>query len=139
MVTEKSKIKGLSSKPSINSLKKQFKNKFKITTESENRFSFDSAYYSPDLVFWSKDERVIKAVLEVEQGTRKHIVGGIITADYCMGKISQKPLMLVLALTEQDRKDYLKRKNLILHYIKYLRGIVIGNKAEVVKELGKIK
>jgi hypothetical protein len=101
------------------------------------------------LVFWSEDGRVIKAVIEVEQGTRKHIVGGIITADYCMGKISQKSLMLssfgdlrrmeVLALTEQDRKDYLKRRDLILHYIKYLRGIVIGNKAEVVKELRKIK
>jgi len=139
MVTGKSKTKGLSSKPSISSLKNQFGDKFKITAESENRFSFDSAYYSPDLVFWSKDGRVIKAVLEVEQGTRKHIVGGIITADYCMGKISQKPLMLVLALMEQDRKDYLKRKDLILHYIKYLRGVVIGNKAEVVKELRKIK
>jgi hypothetical protein len=139
MVTKKSGLRGLSSKPAINSLKKQFRNKFKITTESENRFSFNSAYYSPDLVFWSKDGKVIKAVIEVEQGTRKHIVGGIITADYCVGKISQKPLMLVLALTEQDRKDYLKRKELIFHYIKYLRDVVIGNKAEIVKELKKMK
>ena len=56
-----------------------------------------------------------------------------------MGKISQKPLMLVLALTEQDRKDYRKRKDLISHYIKYLKDVVIGNKAEIVRELGKIK
>jgi hypothetical protein len=136
MVAKKSKVKNLSSKPSVNSLKKRFRDKFKITT---NRFSFDSAYYSPDLVFWSKDGRVIKAVLEVEQGTRKHVVGGIITADYCMGKISQKPLMLVLALTEQDRKDYLKRKKLIRHYMENLRGVIIGNKAEIVKKLREIK
>jgi len=139
MVTKKSGIKKLSSKPVINFLKKQFRNKFKVTTESENRFSFDSTHYSPDLVFWSKDGKIIKAIIEVEQGARKHIVGGIITADYCMGKISQKPLMLVLALTEQDRKDYRKRKDLISHYIKYLKDVVIGNKAEIVRELGKIK
>lgn len=127
------------SKPIISKLKKQFSKKFKITTESQNKFCFDGTFYNPDLVFWSRKDNSIKAVIEVEQGTRKHMVGGVITADYCMGKMKQTPLMFVLALEKQDRKDYLKRTVMLKKYTKHLREIVIGNYAEVVSVLSKIR
>ncbi|MBM3252729.1 MAG: hypothetical protein FJZ16_00560 [Candidatus Omnitrophica bacterium] len=128
----------LSSQPIIKSLKKKFGNKFNIATESKNKFNFDGAYYQPDLVFYSKENNNIKAIIEVEQGTRKHTVGGVITADYCMGKLKQNPIMVVLALTDQDRNDYIKRIKMLKRYIKHLKNIIIGNKAEIIKILKQI-
>lgn len=127
------------SKPVIDEIKKRFGNRFKITTETENKFCFDDTSYNPDLVFWSKADNSIKAIIEVEQGTRKHMVGGVVTADYCMGKMKQSPLMFVLALDEQDRKDYQKRITLFKFYVKHLKEIIIGNKAEILKALQEIK
>ncbi|MDD4893984.1 MAG: hypothetical protein PHW54_01550, partial [Candidatus Omnitrophica bacterium] len=106
----------LSSQPVIAALKKEFGGIFRISTESENKFCFDGASYNPDLVFRRKDDNSIKAIIEVEQGTRKHIVGGVITADYCMGKMRQCPPMFILALTEQDKKDYKKRIKMLKTY-----------------------
>src|SRR3989338_4066369 len=97
------------SKPVIDEIKTKFCDQFKITTETQNELCFDGTSYKPDLVFRSKKDNSIKAIIEVEQGTRKHMVGGVITADYCMGKTKQSPPMFVLALDEQDRKDYQKR------------------------------
>ena len=128
----------LSSQPVIAALKAKFGNKFKITTESENKFCFDDASYSPDLVLWSQDDNSIKAIIEVEQGTRKHVVGGAITADYCMGKLKQRPSMFILALEEQDRKDYLKRMLLFREYTKHLKEIIIGNEIEISAALSKL-
>ncbi len=126
------------SKPVVSKLKNQFSEKFKITTESQNRFCFDDTSYNPDLVFWSWKDNTIKAVIEIEQGTRKHVVGGIITADYCMGKMKQSPLMFVLALEKQDRKDYIKRLKMLNSYVKYLKDIIIGNETEIIEALKKI-
>jgi len=127
------------SKLIIRGLKNKFSKKFKVTTESQNRFCFERTFYNPDLVFWSKANNSIKAVIEVEQGTRKHMVGGVITADYCMGKMKQSPVMFVLAFDEQDRKDYLKRKKLFEAYTKHLKEIVIGNKKEIITALSQLK
>ncbi len=128
----------LSSQPVIKRLKRVFGKKFDVTTESKNTFRFDNAYYQPDLVFRCKKSKKIKVLIEVEQCTRKHIVGGVISADYCMGKHKQKPVMLILALTEQDRKDYGKRVKMLKHYIKHLRGLFVGNEKEVVRRLRNI-
>ncbi len=126
------------SKPVIDEIKKKFGGKFKVTTETQNKFCFDDTSYNPDLVFWSKLDNSIRAVIEVEQGTRKHMVGGVITADYCMGKMKQSPVMFVLALNEQDRKDYLKRRKLLQAYTGYIKEIIIGNKKEILSALSKI-
>jgi hypothetical protein len=126
------------SKPIIRGLKNKFSKKFKVTTESQNRFCFEEAFYNPDLVFWSKKDNSIKAIIEVEQGTRKHMVGGVITADYCMGKMKQSPTMFVLALERQDRKDYLKRQKMFQAYTCHLKRIFIGNKKEVSSALSRL-
>lgn len=132
------------SKPIIDGTKKKFENKFKVTTSGkENKFFLDdtnTAYYNPDLVFRSKrNNSRIKAIIEVEQCARKHIVGGVITADYCMGREKQSPSMFVLALNEKDKKDYQKREKLLKTYTKHLKKIIIGNKAEVWKALSNLK
>ena len=128
----------LSSQPSIKRIIKEFSNKFKIAKESKNKFYFDGAYYEPDLVLRDKNTGKIKAILEVEQGTRKHVVGGIITADYSIGKIREKPIMLVLALTKQDLKDYRKRQKMIRQYIKNIRKVIITDLKGVISEINKI-
>lgn len=123
----------------MKSLIKKFGNKFDIKKESKNKFCFDGASYIPDLVFYDKKREKIKIILEVEQGTRKHVVGGIITADYCMGKLKEKPIMLVLALTKQDLKDYRKRQKLIKNYTKHIKKVFIGGSKEIVKFLRSIR
>ncbi len=128
----------LSSQPSIKKIINKFSDKFKITKESKNKFHFDGTYYGPDLVFYDKKSDKIKAILEVEQGTRKHVVGGIITADYCMGKMKERPIMLILALTKQDLKDYAKRQKMIKHYIKNLKKVIIGDLKGIISEIIKI-
>jgi len=127
------------SKPVIHEIKKKFGDKFKVTMEAQNKFCFDNTSYNPDLVLWSKSDNSIRAIIEVEQGTRKHMVGGVITADYCMGNMRQSPVMFVLAIDEQDRKDYLKRMALFHNYTKHLKKIVIGNKKQAVIALSKLK
>ena len=92
-------MKKLSCQPAIKKIKDAFGEKFFVSKESRNKFYFDGAFYSPDLVFfYNKKTNKIIAVLEVEQGTRKHVVGRIITANYCMRRMKEKPLMLGLAL-----------------------------------------
>ena len=131
-------MRKLSSQPVIKSLKNKFGNKFVIKTESQNKFCFDDAYYQPDLVLWDKTEKTIKAIIEVEQGTRKHVVGGVITADYCMGKLKQRPVMIILALTEQDRKDYHKRRTMLREYTKNIKGLVVGDNESIFTLLERI-
>jgi hypothetical protein len=128
----------LRSKPIIDELKKKFGGRFKITTETQNKFCFDDTSYNPDLVLWSRTDNSIRAIIEVEQGTRKHMVGGVITADYCMGKMKQSPLMFVLALEEQDRKDYQKRVKLFREYTRHLKDIIIADKAGIISALSEI-
>lgn len=130
---------GCRSRPVTDEIKNKFGDKFHITTERRKEFCFDGTSYNPDLVFRSKLDSSIRAIIEVEQGTRKHVVGGVITADYCMGKIKQSPVMFVLALDKQDRKDYLKRKKLIKSYTKHIKEIVIGNSKEIITALSKLK
>jgi len=125
----------LSSQPVIKVLIKKFENKFKITKESKNKFYFDGAYYSPDLVLYDKKRGRLKAIIEVEQGTRKHVIGGIITADYCMDSIKAKPVFCVLALTKQDLKDYKKRQKMINKYIRHIKRVVIGDLKAIIKTL----
>jgi len=128
----------LSSQPSIKRIIKAFNNQFKITKESKNKFYFDEAYYSPDLVLYNKKTAKIKAIVEVEQGTRKHVIGGIITADYCMGLIKAKPVFCVIALSKQDLKDYKKRQKMINKYIRHIKRVVIGDINDIIKILRHI-
>jgi len=128
----------LSSQPSIKRIIKEFSNKFKIAKESKNKFYFDGAYYDPDLVFYDKKSGKIRVILEVEQGTRKHVVGGIITADYCMGLQKERPIFCVVALTKQDLKDYTKRQKLIKHYIKNIKKVIISDLKGIISEINKI-
>ena len=109
--------------------------KFSISRESDNKFYFDGTYYSPDLVLRNKETGRVEIIIEVEQGTRKHVVGGVITADYCMGKIGEKPLMIIVALHKQDRKDYAKREKLFSAYIKNLTDVIIWTEKEFIEEL----
>lgn len=131
-------MKKTSSQPTIKALKKMFGDKFEITTEFKNNFCFDGASYKPDLVFRNKENDTIEAIIEVEQGARKSVVGGVITADYCMGNMKQEPIMLILALEEKDRKDYAKRIKMLKSYVRYIKDIIVGNKATVIQELEKI-
>ena len=55
-----------------------------------------------------------------------------------MGKIGENPSMIIVALDEQDRKDYLKRGKLIKSYIKNLKQVHIFSEKELLKELEKI-
>ena len=128
----------LSSQPSIKKVIKEFGNKFKITKESKNKFYFDGAYYSPDLVFYSKKTNKIEVILEVEQGTRKHVVGGVITADYCMGLLKERPIFYILALTKQDLKDYKKRRKMINQYRKNIKKVIIGDLGDIIQALHNI-
>jgi hypothetical protein len=114
---------------------KKLGGKFRITKE---KFYFDETYYNPDIVLRDRKSGKIKAILEVEQGTRKHVVGGIITADYCMGLIKEKPIMLILALNKQDLKDYKKREKMLRHYIKNIRKLVFDDFNYIKKFLIKI-
>lgn len=128
-------MKKINSRPIVRRLTKKLGGKFRITKE---KFYFDETYYEPDLLFRDRKTGKIKAICEVEQGTRKHVVGGVITADYCMGKIKEKPIMLILALTKQDLKDYLKRQKLIKHYIKNLKKVIIDDFKGIISEIIKI-
>jgi hypothetical protein len=128
----------LSSKPTIQSLIGEFKDKFDISEGSKSRFHFDNAYYDPDIVFRSKNDNRIIAIIEIDQGTRKHVVGGAITADYVCGKEGIRPVFIILGLTKQDVKDYKKRKWLIESYVKNISRVIIGDYEEVVRELNRI-
>lgn len=74
-------------------------------------------------------------LVEVEQGSRKHVVGGIITADYCMGLQKENPVFFVVALTEQDLRDYRKRLNFLKSYVKNLRDVEVFNESEAIRVL----
>jgi len=128
-------MKKINSRPIITKLMKKLGGKFRITKE---KFYFDETYYNPDIVLRDRKSGKIKAILEVEQGTRKHVVGGIITADYCMGLIKEKPIMLILALNKQDLKDYKKREKMLRHYIKNIRKLVFDDFNYIKKFLIKI-
>lgn len=117
----------LSSQPTIRKIVEKYKTKFDIKKESQNTFNFDGAYYHPDLSIYNPKNNKLLALVEIEQGTRKHVIGGIITADYCMGLIKQKPIFCVLALTKQDLLDYKKRIKLINAYTRNLKKVVIGD------------
>jgi len=121
----------------IKRLSKEFGKKFLI--ESENKFFFDyEAYYSPDLILRDRTTKKIKAVIEVEEGTKKQAIGTVITADYCMAKKKENPVMILLALDKQDKKDYLRRLNLLKTYAKSFTAIKIGDEKEVIQMLKRI-
>lgn len=126
------------SQPVIERLVKILGEKFTVSTESDNKFNFDDAYYSPDLVIRNKDNNKILAIIEVELGTRKHIVGGVITADYCMGLLGEKPNFYILALEKQDKKDYLKRVIMLKSYIRNLKDILVGDENFVIQHIMKL-
>lgn len=129
-------IRAKDSKPIIESLEKQFGTKFKVVVESQNKFPIDDgATYNPDLVFRSKEDDSIKAIIEVEQGSRKHVVGGVITADYCMGKMREKPLMFIVALNESRRDNYRKRLLMLNSYKQHIKKVIIDCKEGVLRKL----
>lgn len=132
-------MKRASSQPVIKKLKKQFAKKFMITTEAGHKFQLDDTFYQPDLVLCCKKSKRIKFLIEVEQGSRKHMVGGVISGDYCMGKIKQKPIMIILALKEQDRKDYGKRVPMLKQYIRNLKKLFVLNEHEVIEKLKNLR
>lgn len=136
----KSTKRRLSSKPTIDKIAKIFGKKFKIMTGSQNRFYFGKKpYYEPDIVIRSKRTGRIKALVEVEQGTRKHVVGGVITADYCMGLQNMRPVFIVIALTKQDLKDYRNRLHFLKSYVKNLSRIKVFDKTEAIHFLKNLK
>lgn len=123
--------------PVIKRLQKLFKN---IKRDiKRNTFLFDGAKYKPDLVLRdSKHDNIIKAIIEVEGRGRKKMVGGVITADYCMGIKKQKPIMLILVLDESDKKDYQKRIPMLEHYATNLEKIIIDDKKHIISRLKEI-
>lgn len=118
-------------------LKKEFGKKFLV--EFQKRFEFDGTHYRPDVIICDKKSRSIKAIIEIEQCSRKHVVGGVITADYCMRKEGEKPIMCVLSLNDQNTEGYRNRLKMLKHYIKSFKKIIIGNKKDIIKALGRIK
>lgn len=127
-------MNSITAKQVVRFLKKKFGNRCKAET-----FLFDGTSYRPDLVLRSKRNNRIKAIIEIEQCSRKHVVGGIITADYCMRNRGEKPIMCVLSLRDENTEDYQKRIKMLKQYIKYLKDIFIGDKDEVAKALARIK
>lgn len=121
-------------------IREKFGSKFQITLEEP--FQFDATSYRPDVVVRSSNGKVIKAIIEIEQCSRKHVVGGVITADYCMGlpeyKQKQKSAIYVLSLKEGNTEDYRKRIKMLKQYVRNLKTIVIGNKDEVIDALMRI-
>jgi hypothetical protein len=130
------KARRLSSGPTISHIVSTLGNQFDITTGSKNRFYFEHrAYYEPDIVLRSKGTAKIVALIEVEQGTRKHVVGGIITADHCMGLLKETPVFIVVALTAQDLKDYRKRLDFLMSYVKNLKHVDVYDVSEAIHNL----
>jgi hypothetical protein len=119
-----------------NFLREEFQEKFKITQEKS--FPFDGTTYRPDLVFQDKVNDNIKAIIEIEGGPRKHMVGGVITADYVMGKEKQRPSMFVIALNELDRKDYQKRIAMLEHYTTNFKEFDINDLEHIISRLKEI-
>lgn len=118
-------------------LRNILKNKFDVLFE--HSFKFDNTSYRPDVVLKDKKYKKIKAIIEIEQCARKHVVGGVITAGYCMKKIRPKPIMFVLSLKAKNTKDYKKRIPMLKHYIKSFKDIIIDNKMEIITALMKLK
>lgn len=133
---EEIKITKKNSRCISNLLREKFKKKFKITQEKP--FPFDGTSYKPDLVFQDKTDDSIKAIIEIEGSSRKHMVGGVITADYVMGKEKQRPSMFVIALDELDKKDYQKRIPMLKHYTTNLKSIDIDNLKHIISRLKEI-
>ena len=124
-------------------IKEKFGSKFQITLEEP--FPFDTTSYRPDVVVRSSDGKAIKAIIEIEQCSRKHVVGGVITADYCVRKDRQhklfghqKPRMFVLSLKNKNTENYKERLPMLKRYTKF-KGIVIGNKEEIFDALAEIQ
>lgn len=132
----KTKLLKHSSRYISNFLKSEFKKKFNITQEKS--FHFNGTTYRPDLVFQDIVDDSIKAIIEIEGGARKHVVGGVITADYVMGKEKQRPSMFVIALDELDKKDYQKRIPMLKHYTTNLKRIDIDNLKHIISRLKEI-
>lgn len=131
-----SEIRAKDSKPIIELLKREFETKFKVIIESQNKFPIDQgATYNPDLVLRGKKDNSIKAIIEVEQGSRKHVVGGVITADYCMGKQDENPIMFIVALNESRKDNYRKRLPMLNSYKRYLKEVIIDCQEGVIKKL----
>jgi hypothetical protein len=121
----------------VSLFKKKLGGKFIVT--SHERFYFDNTYYVPDITLRGKKDRCIKAIVEIEQCSRKHVVGGVLTADYCMSMKKIKPIIFVLSLKNKNKVDYQKRIPMLKKYVKALRDIIVGNKKEVLDELTKIE
>lgn len=120
-------------------LRKEFDSKFKIFEEYPCLIE-ESASYRPDLVFISKKNDSIQVIIEIEwKTTRKHMVGGIITADYCMRQKKFSPVMCVLLLDEKRENSYHKREAMLKQYIKSLRDIKIGSKDEIIDYISNLK
>jgi len=126
------------SAPIIQELRENFSNKFLITTEKEKPFPFCGTQYEPDIVLWSKDTSSVLAIIEVEQGTRKHMVGGAITADYCMKQSGHFPYFFVLSLKPNYKEDYRKRIPMLKSYVTSLQDIFVGDKDEVIEKVNRL-
>ena len=127
----------VNAKQAVRLLKNKFGNKFIVIPQE--RFYFDQTCYIPDITLRSIKNGAIKAIIEIEQCARKHVVGGVITADYCMGKERARPVICVFSLRSKNTKDYKKRIPMLKRYMKAHKDIVIGDKTEVFNALAKIK
>lgn len=109
----------------IRSIVLNLQDRYRITQEEP--FDIDGgATYRPDVVLRDKNNNRIVAIIEIENRTgRKHMVGGVITADYCMHKRKQEPTMFVVSFDDQRRKSYQDRLKMLQGYAKCLKKIVI--------------
>lgn len=124
----------------IRRIEEQLKGRGFYLTRQE-RFKISSkATYRPDLVIRGKSGKIIKAIIEVEWKTsRKHMVGGVIQADYCMGKENAKPLFCLVALDKERCTSMSNRIPMLKSYCGNLYSIKVGNPKVISKALSGIK
>ena len=107
----------------------------------EERFKISKhAVYRPDLVIRDKANKRIKAIVEIEWRTsRKHMVGGVIEADYCMKKLKAKPLFCLVSLDKKRCNSMRNRIQMLNSYCKNLYSIKVGNLEVISKALADLK
>ena len=124
----------------IRYIEKQLKGQsFHLTKEERFKISKHATYIA-DLVIRGKSGKTIKAVIEVEWRTsRKHMVGGVIEADYCMGMIKAKPLFCLVSLDNGRCASMGNRIPMLNSYCKNLYSIKVGNPKVISKALSSLK
>lgn len=127
----------VTAKDVVSYVTKALNKKFSLTCQE--RFSFDGTFYIPDIVLRNQKGDIIRAIIEIEKCSRKHVVGGVITADYCMGLRNENPVIFILSLEEKNKKDYRNRIKMLKTYVRNLQDVIIGNKEEVISELVKME